>query len=150
MLLSVLVRLSLGLGEFFIILTVSCVASSAVSTGSDLTAFSTPVRMSSIGVYRGVTAKFRPFCSSETAPSSNFWSLRLMTVSVVVFVVGCCVLCSRVNFWSCLVLQSSPSRVALLNVSCSIRDQSRSKSTLARRKCIFSSSRDMLSNSRLF
>jgi len=90
--LSALVRLSLGIGEFFIILTVSCLASSAVSTGSDLTAFSTPVRMSSIGVYRGVTAKFRHFCSSEAAPSSNFWSLRLMTVSVVVFVVGRCVL----------------------------------------------------------
>jgi hypothetical protein len=47
--LSVLVRLSLGLWEFFIILTVSCLASSAFSIGSDLTAFSTPVRMSSIG-----------------------------------------------------------------------------------------------------
>ena len=92
MLLSVLVRLSLGLGEFFIILTVSCVASSAVSTGSDCTAFSTPAKMSSVGMYRGVTAKFRPFCSSEATPCSNFWSLRLITVSVVVFVVGCCLM----------------------------------------------------------
>ena len=54
--LSVLVKLSLGFEEFLMILTVSCLASSAVSTGSDCTAFSTLARMSSIGVDRGVTA----------------------------------------------------------------------------------------------
>ena len=63
--LSVFVKLSLGLWEFIIILTVSCLASSAVSIGRDYTAFSTPANMSSIGVCRGVKAKLRPFCSSE-------------------------------------------------------------------------------------
>ena len=67
------------------ILTVSCLASSALSTGNDRTAFSTLARMSSIGVDRGVTVQLRPFCSSEETPSSNFWSLRLMTVSFEVF-----------------------------------------------------------------
>jgi hypothetical protein len=39
--LSVLVRLSLGLEALFMILTFSCLASSALSTGRDRTAFST-------------------------------------------------------------------------------------------------------------
>jgi len=47
--------LSLGLEEIFIILTVSCLASSAISTGRDCTAFSTPGKTSSIGIQRGVT-----------------------------------------------------------------------------------------------
>ena len=55
--LSVFFRLSLGRDGFFKILTVSCLASSALSTGKDRIAFSTPVRMSSMGVARGVTAK---------------------------------------------------------------------------------------------
>jgi hypothetical protein len=54
--LSALVQLSLGLEELFIILTVSCLASSAISTGRDCTAFSIPAKMSSIGIVRGVTA----------------------------------------------------------------------------------------------
>jgi len=51
--------LSLGLEELFIILTVSCLASSVSSTGRDCTAFSTPPKMSSIGTERGVTASLR-------------------------------------------------------------------------------------------
>ena len=54
--LSVLVKLSLGLEALFMILTVSCLASSALSTGRDCTAFSTPASKSSIGTLRGVTA----------------------------------------------------------------------------------------------
>jgi len=54
--LSVLVKMSLDLEELFIILTVSYLASSAISTGSDCTAFSTPAKMSSIGTERGITA----------------------------------------------------------------------------------------------
>ena len=53
--LSVLFRLSLGRDEFFRILTVSCLASSAFSTGKDRIAFSTPVRMSSMGVCSDAT-----------------------------------------------------------------------------------------------
>jgi hypothetical protein len=44
--LSALVKLSLGLEELFIILTVSCLASSAISTGRNCTAFATPAKMS--------------------------------------------------------------------------------------------------------
>ena len=132
------------------ILTVSCLASSAVSTGNDCTAFSTLASMSSIGMDRGVTAKLRPFCSSEETPSSNFWSLRLITVSFEVFETGCCALCNRVNLLSCLALLSSPMREAFLNVSWSIRIQSGSESTLAKRRCVFRRSSDVLSSYRLF
>ena len=56
--LSVLLKLSLGREEFFFrILTVSCLVSSAISSGRDSTAFSIPVSMSLMGVERGVTAK---------------------------------------------------------------------------------------------
>ena len=48
-LLSVPVKLPFGLEESLSILTVSCLASSAISTGSDLTAFYTPVRISCMG-----------------------------------------------------------------------------------------------------
>ena len=54
--LSVLVRLSLGLEALLKILIVSCLTSSALSTGRDCTAFSTPVSKSSMGILRGVTA----------------------------------------------------------------------------------------------
>ena len=53
--LSVLVVIS-GFGGTFMILTVSCLASSALSTGRNCTAFLTPVSKSSIGTLRGVTA----------------------------------------------------------------------------------------------
>ena len=66
--LSVLVRLSVGLLARLMILTYSCLASSAIYEGSDLMAFSTPVSRSSMGGLRGVTAKFKPFCSSEYTP----------------------------------------------------------------------------------
>ena len=54
--LSALVRLSLGLEGLFMILTVSCLASSAFSSGRNCIAFLTPARISSIGVMHGVTA----------------------------------------------------------------------------------------------
>ena len=54
--LSVLVKFSLGLEELFIILMVSWLASSAISTGRNFTAFSTPAKMPSIDIERGVTA----------------------------------------------------------------------------------------------
>ena len=54
--LSVFLKLSLGHEELFVILTVSCLASSAISTDRDSTAFSTPASMSSIGVEHGATA----------------------------------------------------------------------------------------------
>ena len=147
---SALVKLSVGLEELLIILTVSCLAFSAISTCRDCNAFSTPAKMSSIGIVLGVTASLSPFCSNEDTPSSSVWPLRLMTLSFEVFVIGFCVLWSRANFRSCLALLSSPTRVAFLNVSWSIRNQSDFESTLAKRKCIFSSSRDVLSSSRLF
>jgi hypothetical protein len=70
--LSVFLKLCLGREEFFIILTVSCLTSSAISTDRDSTAFSTPARMSSMGVERGVTAKLRSFCSNDYTASSSF------------------------------------------------------------------------------
>ena len=54
--LSVLVRLFLGLEALFMILIVSCLTSSALSTGRGCTAFSTPVSKSSMGMLCGVTA----------------------------------------------------------------------------------------------
>ena len=51
--LSALVKLSLGLEKLFIILTVSCLAYSAISTDRDSTALSTSA---SIGIVHGVTA----------------------------------------------------------------------------------------------
>jgi len=54
--LSVLVRLSLVLEAVLIILTVSCLASSAFSTGKVKTAFSTLARISSMGTARAATA----------------------------------------------------------------------------------------------
>jgi hypothetical protein len=49
--LSFLVRFSLGRTEFFIILTVSCLASSAFSTGRGFITFSTPVKLYSPWCY---------------------------------------------------------------------------------------------------
>ena len=54
--LSVLVKLSLGLEALLMILIVSSLTSSAHSTGSDCTAFSTPVNKSSMRMLLGVTA----------------------------------------------------------------------------------------------
>ena len=54
--LSFLVRLFLVLVVVLMILTESCLASSACSTGKDRTAFSIPARTSSIGGARGATA----------------------------------------------------------------------------------------------
>ena len=68
--LSVFFRLSVGREEFFKILTAACLASSAFSIGKDRIAFSTLVRMSSMGVDLGFTAKLRPFCNSEVTASS--------------------------------------------------------------------------------
>ena len=82
--LSVLVRLSVGLFARLMILTDPYLASSAISEGSDLMAFSTPVSRSSMGGMRGVTAKFKHFCSSECTPSSRIWVLRLITVPFMV------------------------------------------------------------------
>ena len=144
-----LVRLSLGLEELFMILTVSSLASSAVSSGRNCIAFSTPARISSIGVLRGVTAKLNPFCSSECNASSSVWLLRLTTVPLDGLVGGCCDLWSRENFLCCLVLLSSPTRVAFSKVSWSIRDQSGLDTKFPRRRCLFSNSQDVLSNYRL-
>jgi len=95
--LSALVKLSLGL-ELFVILMVSSLAS-AISTGRDCTAFSTPAKMTSIGIVCGVTAWLRPFYSNEDTPSSSVWPLRLTTITFEVFVVRCCFLWSRENFF---------------------------------------------------
>ena len=72
-----------------------------------------------------------------------------MTFAFEVFVVGFCVLWICANFQSCLALLSSPTRVAFLKVSCSIRDQSDLESFVAKRRCISSSSWDVLSISLL-
>jgi hypothetical protein len=53
---SALFRLCAGLEAFFIILTVSCLASSACSTGRFRMAFSIPANVSSIGLVLGVMA----------------------------------------------------------------------------------------------
>jgi len=67
----------------------------------------------------------------------------------MVLVVGCCFVWSRVNFLSCLALLFSPTRIAFISESWLIRAQSDSESRLAMRWCVFSSSRDVLYNSRL-
>ena len=146
--LSVLFRLYLGRGGFFKILTI-CLASSAFSIGKDDIAFSTPVRMSSMGVDCGVTAKLRPFCNSEDTVLSSISLLRLITVSFLFsfLVIGCCFLWIRMNFLICLALLSSPACMALFRVSCSNWDQSVAESFLAMRRCVFRSSLELLSSS---
>ena len=134
---------------FFKILTDSCLASSAFSTGKDRIAFSIPVRMSSMGVDRGFTSKLRPFCNREDTASSSFLSLRLITVSFSFLVIGCCFLWSRVNFLICLALLSCPAHMALFNMSWSIWDQSITESWLAMRRCVLSSSQEVISSSHL-
>ena len=148
--LSVPVNLSLGLVELFIILTVSYLASSAISTDMDCTVFSTPAKMSSIGTERGVTVQLRLLCSIEETLSSSFWPLKLTTVSFDVFVVGCCVLWSRANFRSCPELAVFPHTCGVLKRELVYRDQSDLESTMAKRRCISSRSLDVLSSSRLF
>ena len=59
--LSVFVKLYLGRGELYIILKVSCMATSTISTGRESTAFSTPARMSSLVVVHGVTTYISNF-----------------------------------------------------------------------------------------
>ena len=49
--LSALIKLSLGLEELFIILTVSCLASSTIFTGTDCTAFSNPAVLNRYNVW---------------------------------------------------------------------------------------------------
>ena len=56
---------------------------------------------------------------------------------------GCRFLVSRANFWLCLVLWSSPTYVALLKVSWSIRRQWAVVRVLARRRCVSSRTRDV-------
>jgi len=51
---SLFLKFSLGREELFIVLTVSFLPSSAISRGTDSTAFSTPGKMSSIDVEHGV------------------------------------------------------------------------------------------------
>ena len=121
--LSVLVRLSVGLFARLIILTDSCLASSAISEGSDLMAFSTPVSRSSMVDLRGVTAKFKPFCSSECTPSTRIWILWLITVPFMVLFSDSWVFWRLVNLRCCLLLVCSPTCVALLKVRRSIKSQ---------------------------
>jgi len=54
--LSLYPKFSLGREELFIVITVSCLASSAISRGRDSTALSTPARKSPIRVVHGVNA----------------------------------------------------------------------------------------------
>jgi len=70
--LSVVLKLSLGREEFFYNSHGLLSGLFAISIGKGSTASSTPVRMSSMGVECGVTAKLRPFCSSEYTASSSF------------------------------------------------------------------------------
>lgn len=56
----------------------SCLASSAMLTGSDLTAISTPVMIYSMGKTVRAGAWFRPFCRAEYTASSGGLPLKLI------------------------------------------------------------------------
>jgi hypothetical protein len=98
-LLSVTVKLSFGLP------TVFCLASSAISTGSDLTNFYTPVRISCMGKIARATAQFRPFrrvCVHGiihwfASPSCEPFLGRQGTQDVVLY--GGIEICWTVWFW---------------------------------------------------
>jgi hypothetical protein len=100
-------RCLLCLEKLVIILTVSGLASSAISAGNDEIVFSTPAKMSSIGVVHGVTAKLRPFCNYEYISSSSVWSLRLITVSLRSLLVDV-VYCGAVRILDLLWLSCLP------------------------------------------